>query len=156
MNVVPFKLQKTPKTQHSTPQETASELETHFDQMALTHDQWRQKNALYYKEQTQLLKHLIPPGLKVLELGCATGDTLAALNPSEGVGVDFSGQMLEKARLKYPHLRFEKMNAETLDLGEETFDVIVLADLVGELRDLWAAFRALRKICHPETRIVIS
>ncbi|MBL91019.1 MAG: glycosyl transferase [Myxococcales bacterium] len=124
--------------------------------MALTHDQWRQKNALYYKEQTQLLKHLIPPGLKVLELGCATGDTLAALNPSVGVGVDFSGQMLEKARLKYPHLRFEKMNAETLDLGEETFDVVVLADLVGELRDLWAAFRALRKICHPETRIVIS
>ena len=156
MSVLPFKLQETPKIGDNEQIKGSEHLIAHFDQMATYHDHWREKNALYYQEQTKLLQKLISPGQKILELGCATGDTLAALDPHDGVGIDFSGQMLAKARLKYPHLRFLQQNAEKLDLDGETFDVIVLSDLVGELRDLWAAFRSLRDLCHPETRIIIT
>jgi len=134
----------------------SAERRAFFDAMAVTHDLWRQRHRLYYDEQTALLQRLIDPGLKVLELGCGTGDTLAALRPAEGVGVDLSPAMLERARRKHPELRFIEADVEDLDLGGETFDVVVLADLVGELRDLWVAFRALREVVHERTRVIIT
>lgn len=133
-----------------------ADLRAFFDAMALTHDVWRRRHHLYYSEQTTLLQNLIDPNLRVLEVGCGTGDTLAALKPAVGVGVDLSPAMVDRARRKHPDLRFEVANAEDLDLGGETFDVVVLADLVGELHDLWAAFRALRKVVHDRTRVIIT
>src|SRR5262249_53323587 len=47
-------------------------------------------------------------------------------------------------------------DAETLDLGGRTFDYVVLSDVVGALFDVWAAFRALRTVCTPRTRIVVT
>ena len=44
------------------------------------------------------MQFLIPPGKRVLELGCGRGDLLAALEPSYGVGVDFSARTIAKAR----------------------------------------------------------
>ena len=38
----------------------------------------------------------------------------------------------------------------------ETFNVIILADLVGHLVDVEAAFRRLRQVCQPHTRIIVS
>ena len=136
--------------------EQQDQLRAWFDQVSRTHDTWRERHQTYYGEQTALLQRLIPPGLRVLEVGCATGNTLAALQPSHGVGLDVSPRMLDIARARHPHLRFVEGNAETLDLGGETFDVVLLADLVGELHDVWAAFRALRNVSHDRTRIIIT
>ncbi len=133
-----------------------ADLRAFFDAVAVTHDLWRQRHRLYYDEQTAVLKRFVDPGLRVLEVGCGTGDSLAALQPSVGVGVDLSPAMIDRARRKHPGCRFEVMDAEQLDLGGETFDVVVLADLVGELHDLWAAFRSLRKVVDAHTRIVVT
>ncbi|MEW5852968.1 MAG: glycosyltransferase [Myxococcota bacterium] len=132
------------------------DLQAFFDHAAATHDLWRRRHHLFYDEQNALLRRLVEPGLRVLEVGCGTGDTLAALQPSEGVGVDLSPAMVDRARRKHPHLEFLVGDAEELDLGGRTFDVVVLADLVGELRDLWAAFRALRKVVTPRTRVICT
>src|SRR3712207_2409041 len=45
---------------------------------------WRKKASFFHKEDTRYLKFLIPPGLRVLELGCGRGDTLAMLQPFSG------------------------------------------------------------------------
>src|SRR6202011_1804555 len=54
----------------------------------------------------QLLKHYyafyIPPGKRVLELGCGLGDLLAKVNPARGLGVDFSGATIALARMRHP------------------------------------------------------
>ena len=42
----------------------------------------------------------------MLELGCGTGDLLAALEPSLGVGVDFAPELLKRATQSHPQLRF--------------------------------------------------
>lgn len=135
---------------------TGQDLKAFFDNAAVNHEQWRRWHHVYYHEQTSLLRRLVEPGVKVLELGCATGDTLAALQPRMGLGVDLSDAMVERAQRKHPHLRFQVANAEQLDLRGDTYDVVVMADLVGEVGDLWAAFRALRNVVHPRSRIIIT
>lgn len=132
------------------------ELREFFDRSVQDHERWRRVHHVYYDEETRLLQKLIPPGARVLELGCATGETLAALRPEDGLGVDISPRMVDRAREKHPHLRFEVQNAEELDLGGETFDFVVLSGFVGESRDLWAAFRRLRGVVHERTRVVVT
>ena len=67
---------------------------------------WRRKASFFHAEDTTYLQFLIPKGLRVLDLGCGMGDTLASLAPSRGVGVDFSPAMIELARANHPELEF--------------------------------------------------
>ena len=112
----------------------------------------------------QLLEHyygmMVQPGLRVLELGCGGGDLLAALKPSLGVGVDFSAEMLDIARLKHPECRFVQADVheqtfEGLE-NEQAFDIIILSDLINDLWDVQTVFERLRGLSHPRTRIIIN
>src|SRR6202007_134110 len=69
-------------------------------------ERWRKFNAAYHDDDRKFMRFLIPPGKRVLELGCGSGHMLAALQPSYGVGVDFSSKAVERAKLLYPHLNF--------------------------------------------------
>ena len=72
-----------------------------FDRLAPQRARWKARNRYYYQEIERLARAVIPPGASVLELGCGTGDLLAALRPSLGVGVDLSGGMVRQARARY-------------------------------------------------------
>lgn len=127
----------------------------YFDGHAEQRDAWK-KHAYYYHGQIErLLRQLIPAGQSVVEVGCATGDLLHALEPGGGLGVDFSAKTLAVARAKYPGLRFELDDLEDLKT-RETFDYVVLSDVIGSLADVWTAFRNIRKLCRPRTRVVIT
>jgi len=91
----------------------------------------------------------------VLEIGCGTGYLLNALKPSAGMGIDLSPSMIRIAGEKYPHLKFEVMDAEHLNITE-TFDFVVISDTLGYLEDIQAAFSELKKVVHPGSRILIS
>lgn len=132
-----------------------AEQATYFDRIAAERDRWKRRNPYYHRYLERLSGELIPPGSSVLEIGCATGDLLAALRPRRGVGVDLSPEMVRIAKAKHPHLEFRVGDAEDLPL-DEAFDAVVLSDLVGHLPDIWAAFRQLRKICRPDTRVIIT
>lgn len=64
----------------------------------------RRPGRYYHEEIRRIYQFLVPPGLRVLELGCGEGDLLAALKPRRGVGIDFSPRMVERARANYPQL----------------------------------------------------
>src|SRR5215467_1775055 len=83
------------------------EIRSWSDATATQRAQWRRRAAFFHSEDLHYLKFLIPEGMRVLELGCSTGELLAALKPSFGVGVDFSGLAIERARHAFPHLMFE-------------------------------------------------
>lgn len=121
--------------------------------------QWIVRNAYYYEEDHRYLRFLIPPGLKVLELGCGIGHTLAALEPSYGVGVDFSEAMIALARARHPRLEFYVGDIEdrsTIDRLSGPFDVILLGDTIGELEDCQTTLAALHKLSTRDTRLVVS
>lgn len=103
---------------------------------------------------TRVYRFLIPPGLRVLELGCAEGDLLAAVQPSEGVGVDFSGAMLERARARHPALTFIEGDAHDIDLAGRKFDCVILSDLFNDVRDVQQILEHLHGVIHPGTRVI--
>lgn len=118
---------------------------------------WRKKARFFHEEDNKYLRFLIPPGLRILEIGCGTGDTLAALEPSRGVGVDFSPAMIQEARAAHPQLEFHVGDVEepaTLSGIEGPFDVILIVDTLGYLEDVQAFLYSLQPFCTRETRIV--
>jgi ubiquinone/menaquinone biosynthesis C-methylase UbiE len=127
-----------------------------FNNLAAERETWIRKNRYYYEDQARFYRFLVPEGLSVLELGCGTGDLLHALKPRRGVGVDFSGEMLKRAGERYPDLEFRQGNVENLEPWGETFDVLILADVVGHLQDIEETLRSLKSFCHSGTRIIVS
>jgi SAM-dependent methyltransferase len=102
----------------------------------------------------------VPPGLRVLEIGCGSGDLLAALQPSFGVGVDVSGRAIAAARARHPE------NSLTFTQGDATdprllaglpgpFDAIILFNVVTQLSDIQRAIESLHPLCHARTRLLI-
>ena len=126
-----------------------------YDDYARQVATWYRRNAGYHRNIASLARFYIPPDSRVLELGSGTGDLLAALKPSAGVGIDLSTEMVRLAQRTYPHLTFHHMAAEALDLHESPFDFILLSDLVGSLYDIRQVFERLRTVCHRRTRIVL-
>src|SRR6201985_357326 len=122
-------------------------------------ERWRKINAAYHADDLKFMRFLIPPGKRVLELGCGTGDLLASLAPSYGVGIDFAQGPLDRARARYPHLDFVLGDAEdqaTLNAIEGPFDYVVIADTIGMWEDIDATLRLIHQLCTPSTRIVIA
>ena len=122
-------------------------------------ESWRKFNAAYHEDDVKFMRFLIPAGKRVLELGCGTGDLLAALQPSYGVGIDFGPQSLARARTRHPHLNFvlgDVEDPDTLKSIEGPFDYIVIADTIGMFEDIDGTLRLIHQLCEPATRIVIS
>jgi len=126
-----------------------------FDRLASERESWQQRASYYYNDQRRYLQFLIPEGLSILEIGCGLGDQLAALKPRRGVGIDLSEAMVKEASKRHPELEFLVGDGEALAL-DETFDVILLVDVVGHVLDVEATLKQLRCYCTPTTRVVIA
>ena len=127
----------------------------HWDRVAEAFPADTPSGQFYHRELVHYYRLLIPPGLRVLELGCGQGDLLAALQPAVGVGVDFSATMLKQAAERHPQLRFLHADAHEVAL-HEPFDVIVLSDLVNDLWDVQVVFERLARLAGPQTRLVLN
>ncbi len=111
--------------------------------------------SAYEKRLFQVYQFLVEPGRKVLELGCGEASLLAALRPSVGVGVDFNEKHLETARKKNPQFTFLNAAIDEITINE-TFDVIILSDIVNDLWNIQEVLRRCRAMSHRGTRIIIN
>src|SRR4051794_35829392 len=90
----------------------------------------RRRNGYFHRYLTRVIRHNILPGSRVLDIGCAAGNMLAAMEPSYGVGIDINAEAIAQARKDFPHLTFHEMAAEDVNKlggGGETFDYIILS-----------------------------
>jgi len=129
--------------------------QNHWDEIARTGSIETFFSREYHRRLREIYRLLISPGLAVLEIGCGRGDLLAAVAPSQGVGVDFSAEMLAQARQRHPALTFIQADAHDLQL-ERQFDVIILSDLVNDAWDVQAVFEQLGPFCKPDTRVILN
>ncbi|MCE9591588.1 MAG: glycosyltransferase [Planctomycetes bacterium] len=109
----------------------------------------------YHSRLEQVYRHLVAPGQRVLEVGCGRGDLLAAVEPSYGVGVDFSNEMIRVAGQRHPNLHFICADAHELAL-DATFDVIILSDLLNDLWDVQLVMERLKPMTTPRTRLILN
>ncbi|MGH6717963.1 MAG: glycosyltransferase [Alphaproteobacteria bacterium] len=129
------------------------------DRLAPERRRWMRRNAYYYEEDYRYMRFLVPPGRKVLVLGCGAGDLLAALDPTVGVGIDMSPRMIEVARAAFPQFAFHAGDIEdpaVLGRLDGPYDVIVLADTIGLLEDCETTLASLHALCTRETRLIVA
>ena len=137
------------------------QIQQQSDKLAINRDRWISKNSFFYKNDHSYMGFLVGNGKRVLELGCGTGQLLNALNPSYGIGVDISANMISVAQQNYPDLKFIQGDLEDesfiSSLQEEgPFDFIILSDTIGYLDDCENTFAGLHSLCTPDTRLIIS
>ena len=104
----------------------------------------------------------IPPGQKMLDVGCGAGQTAipAAKNGVIVTGVDIASNLIEQARSRAQAERldaiFEEGDAEQLNFPDASFDVVV--SLIGAMfapRPEKVAGELLR-VCRPGGRIIMG
>ena len=134
-------------------------IQKHVDELAKDRNKWIDRNSYFYKDDYKYMKFLVGENTRVLELGCGTGRLLNALNPSYGVGVDLSSNIISIAKKNYPNLEFVQGDLEDemlISSLQETFDFIILSDTIGYLDDCENALEGLHSLCTPDTRLIIS
>jgi len=111
---------------------------------------WRQENpgnAAIYRERQKAAYEMLGQagflplqGKKILEVGCGSGKVLADLlewgaNPSDLYGVDLLVGRIEEARVSYPQMHFECVNAENLPYPDEMFDLVLFFTVFSSILD---------------------
>ena len=128
----------------------------HWDAIAHKRESWQGLGGWYHRRLQEVYSFHISPHQNVLEIGCAEGNLLAALKPARGVGIDFSEAMLCRAKELHPDLEFIQADAHDLSELDETFDAIILSDLVNDLWDVQRVFEQIKPLCKPHTRILLN
>jgi len=126
-----------------------------FEQMALKKPRKGLLNRYYWKDITFFCDYFSHEEISVLEVGCGTGELIGKLKGKHKVGIDFSPAMIEQGKKQFQDVEFHCMNAENIQLTEK-FDLIIVSNLIGYLDDIEKVFLELRKVCHPETKIIVT
>ena len=109
----------------------------------------------YHRRLQDVVRFLVPPDQRVIEIGCGNGDLLASLKPAYGVGADFSEEMIKLAKGRHGDLHFIQADAHELDLKDK-FDFVILSDVVNELWDVQSVFQKILEFTTPRSRIIIN
>jgi len=108
----------------------------------------------------------LAPGKRVLDIACGTGlvsfAAARAVGPNGQVlGVDLSGRMVSSAQRRASQMNlsncsFARMDAETLDLPDASFDIVLCALGLMYMPHPEQALREMRRVLRPEGRICLA
>ncbi len=129
---------------------------SHWDSIARKRDSWQGLGSSYHRRLAEVYRFYVAPNMRVLEIGCADGRLLASLRPAYGVGIDFSEEMIRRAKERNPELTFIHADAHDLSSINETFDIIILSDLVNDLWDVQRVLEQIKRLSSPRTRIILN
>ena len=115
--------------------------------------------AAYERARPEIMAHVPATARRVLDLGCATGTTGAALKarqPVEVVGVEREADYAREAAQRLDRVVTADVEAlDPADLGR--FDCLLAADVLEHLVDPWGALRRYAQLLEPGgTAIVVA
>jgi demethylmenaquinone methyltransferase/2-methoxy-6-polyprenyl-1,4-benzoquinol methylase len=100
---------------------------------------------------------VVQPGARVLDACCGTGDLAIAAEREGGIvtGLDFSSEMLVRARRKSDTIEWVQGDLLALPYGDASFDAATVGFGVRNVADLGAGLRELRRVLRPGGRLAI-
>jgi demethylmenaquinone methyltransferase/2-methoxy-6-polyprenyl-1,4-benzoquinol methylase len=104
------------------------------------------------------VEQAVRPGDRVLDACCGTGDlAIAARGHGAGavVGLDFSEQMLERARRKDGEIEWLQGDVLALPFEDASFDSATVGFGIRNVDDLEAGLRELRRVLRDGGRLAI-
>ena len=104
------------------------------------------------------VERAVRAGDRVLDACCGTGDLAIAARrhgAADVVGLDFSEQMLERARRKAPEIDWVQGDALALPFEDASFDAATVGFGIRNVDDLEAGLRELRRVLRPGGRLAI-
>jgi SAM-dependent methyltransferase len=129
----------------------------YFESIAPVWDYWHQKNSFYHRKMTDLIRGMVPPRAKILELGCGTGDLLALLDPAAAIGLNVAEALTALARRKHPELQFETVEVDQTKVAENFMpDYVVLNNMLDYVYDVWDLLENLRPAVTDQTLVVMT
>jgi ubiquinone/menaquinone biosynthesis C-methylase UbiE len=131
-----------------------------YDRLAPLYDRrW----ARYIEASTRETLRRAPllPGMEVLDIGCGTGEVLAAVGVAEprirGTGIDLSERMLRVAAAKPGAAgRLVCADAHCLPFAAAAFDLVLSVSMLHYLHFPERALAEVRRVLRPGGRLVIT
>jgi len=109
------------------------------------------------KWRKKLIKRI--EGEKILEVGVGTGKNLSYYPEKTNViGIDFSKNMLEKARDKVENrknIKLIEMDAEDMNFVDNTFDTVVTSCVFCSVPDPIKGLKEIRRVCKNNGKIIM-
>ena len=112
------------------------------------------------KKMCAVVEEQITPADEVLECACGTGmlSKVIAARCKSLTATDFSANMLKRAERKcrkYENVKFEQGNILQIDYPDESFDVVVAANVIHLLDEPYQALQELDRVCKKGGRLII-
>jgi len=97
------------------------------------------------------------PG-RLLDVGCGTGDYLAAMTALgwQGTGCEISEAALAVARRRIPEVAWHHGEVETLPAAPGTFDAVTLWHTLEHLPDPRGTLMRIRTLLSPQGRLIVA
>ena len=139
---------------------TPDAVRTMFDRIAPVYDAMNHvmTAGLDRRWRRETARAVVSPGDRVLDACCGTGDLALADLRAGGArvtGLDFSEQMLERARSKSSEIDWVQGDALALPFADGSFDAATVGFGVRNLDDLESGLRELRRVLRPGGRVGI-
>ncbi|GAA4973574.1 class I SAM-dependent methyltransferase [Algibacter aquimarinus] len=126
-----------------------------YDKIGINYNRTRKADPYLV---SKLIENLQPDKNKIyLDIGCGTGNYTSALQKRgfKFIGIDPSKEMLEKAKVKNPHIDWRIGTSENTGLENNTIDGIMGSLTIHHWSDLDKAFSELFRILKRDGEIVI-
>jgi demethylmenaquinone methyltransferase/2-methoxy-6-polyprenyl-1,4-benzoquinol methylase len=130
-----------------------------FDRIAPVYDVMNRvmTAGLDQRWRRETVRAVVKPGDRVLDAACGTGDlaVIAAEHGATVTGLDFSEQMLVRARRKAPQLEWLQGDVLALPFPDDTFDAATVGFGIRNVDDLQRGIDELRRVLKPGGRLAI-
>lgn len=119
---------------------------------------YHNNHAFVYEYGEDLIDLLNPQkGERILDLGCGLGQLTAKIGKSckEVVGIDLSSDMIQAAKKKYKHIKFEQADAANFQFAKK-FDVIFSNATLHWVADYKSAITSMHNNLEKGGKIVVE